>query len=141
MRVSWTYELWFNSKSFSIGWQTWFDDSGSERVLFGTSTNSMHVYPSNDFAANLQINTWYHLAYTMVAGNGSTVLVYKNGKQIGTGVYSYAITSGTGTLYLLGDSSTEITSGYCAQMRVYNRVLNPYEIAENFEAGRGRFGI
>jgi hypothetical protein len=25
--------------------------------------------------------------------------------------------------------------------RVYNRPLNPYEIAENFQANRGRFGI
>jgi hypothetical protein len=47
----------------------------------------------------------------------------------------------SGTLYLLGDAGTEVTSGFCSQMRVYNRVLNPYEIAENFQATRGRFGI
>jgi hypothetical protein len=136
-----TYELWFNSKSYSIGWQTWFDDGGTERVLFGTSTNSIHVYPSNDFAAGLVANTWFHIAYTMVAGNNSTVLAYKNGVQIGTGVYGANLQSGFGTLYLLGDASTEVTSGFCSQMRVYNRVLNPYEIAENFQATRGRFGI
>ena len=136
-----TYELWFNSKSYGIGWQTWFDDGGSERVLFGTSTDTIHVYPSNNFTAGLVANTWYHLAYTMVAGNGSTVFAYKNGVQIGTGVYGHALQGGPGTLYLLGDASTEVTSGFCAQMRVYNRELNPYEIAENFQATRGRFGI
>ena len=136
-----TYELWFNSKSYGIGWQTWFDDGATERVLFGTSTDTIHVYPSNNFSAGLVANTWYHIAYTMVGGNGSTVLAYKNGIQIGTGVYGYELQGGSGTLYLLGDPSTEVTSGFCAQMRVYNRVLNPYEIAENFQANRNRFGI
>ena len=136
-----TYELWFNSKSYGIGWQTWFDDGGTERVLFGTSTDTIHVYPSNNFTAGLVANTWYHIAYTMVGGNGSTVLAYKNGVQIGTGVYGYPLQGGSGTLYLLGDAVSEVTSGFCAQMRVYNRSLNPYEIAENFQATRGRFGL
>ena len=36
-----TYSIWLKSKSFSIGWQTWFDD-GVERILFGTSTNTLY---------------------------------------------------------------------------------------------------
>ena len=136
-----TYEIWYNAKSYAIGWQTWFDDGNTERVLFGTSTNSIHVYPSPNFTGDLVAGTWYHLAYTMGAGTDLLTIGYKNAVCVGSASYGSTLTTGTGTLYLLGDSSSEITSGYTAIMRVYNRVLNPYEIAENFQAERGRFSV
>jgi hypothetical protein len=36
---------------------------------------------------------------------------------------------------------TEYSNSYISYLLVYNRVLSPYEIAENFQATRGRFGI
>ena len=134
-----TYEIWINSKSFSLSWQTWFDDGGSERVLFGTSTNSVHVYPSNNFTANLVAGEWYQLLYTMVGGNGSTVTAYKNGVSIGTGTYGYALNAGPGTLFILGDANTEITSCYCSIARVYDRPLTAAEVLQNYNAQKNRF--
>ena len=136
-----TYEIWLNSKSFSIGWQTWFDDSGNERVLFGTSTNTIHVYPGLDFVGNLVAGQWYQLAYTMIAGIGSQVVAYKNGISVGSAVYTYNITSTPSTLYILGDAGTENTSCYCSIARVYNRVLTPQEIQQNYNATKTRFGL
>ena len=135
-----TYEIWINSKSFDIGWQTWFDDSGNERVLFGTSTNSIYVYPSANFTGNLVAGEWYQLSYTMTGGNGSSITAYKNGSSVGTGTYGYTIAT-SGTLFLLGDAGSEITSCYCAIARVYSRVLSPAEIAQNYEATKTRFGL
>ena len=135
-----TYEIWINSKSFSLGWQTWFDDSGNERILFGTATNTVYVYPSNNFTANLVAGNWYQLVYTLTNNNGSTATAYVNGVKLGTGTYGYAIAT-TGTLYLLGDSGTEITSCYCSIARVYSRVLTDSEILQNFNAQKGRFGL
>tara|TARA_R110000868_G_scaffold288669_1_gene548946 strand:- start:1092 stop:1751 length:660 start_codon:yes stop_codon:yes gene_type:complete len=135
-----TYEIWLNSKSFDIGWQTWFDDGNGERVLFGTSTNSIFVYPSANFTGNLVAGEWYHLAYTMTGGNGSAITAYKNGSSVGTSTYGYDIAT-SGTLYILGDSSSEITSCYCSIARVYNRVLSAEEIAQNFNATKTRFGL
>jgi hypothetical protein len=135
-----TYEIWINSKSFSIGWQTWFDDGGGERVLFGTSTDSIFVYPSANFTGNLQTGTWYQLAYTMTGGLSSTIIGYKNATSVGTGTYGYAIAT-SGTLYLLGDASSEITSCYCATARVYNRVLSANELLQNYNASKTRFGL
>lgn len=136
-----TYEIWLNSKSFSIGWQTWFDDGATERVLFGTATNSLYVYPSANFTGNLAVGEWYQLSYTMAGGNGSLITAYKNGSSVGTATYGYNITTGTGTLYLLGDAGSEITSCYCAIARVYNRVLSAAEIYQNYEATKTRFGL
>jgi len=39
------------------------------------------------------------------------------------------------------NSSTRQFAGTIAIIRVYNRALNTYEIAENFQASRGRFGL
>jgi hypothetical protein len=136
-----TYEIWINSKSFSIGWQSWFDDGGGERVLFGTSTNTIHVYPSVEVSANLVVGQWYQLLYTMVGGNGTAVVVYKDGQAIGSGTYGYAINSGTGILLILGDTGSEITSCYCSTVRVYNRVLSAAEVLQNYNATKGRFGL
>ena len=136
-----TYEIWINSKSFSIGWQSWFDDGGGERVLFGTSTNTIHVYPSVEVSANLAVGQWYQLLYTMVGGSGTAVVIYKDGQAIGSGTYGYVINSGTGTLFILGDSGSEITSCYCSTVRVYNRVLSAAEVLQNYNATKGRFGL
>ena len=136
-----TYEIWINSKSFSLGWQTWFDDGGGERVLFGTSTNTIHVYPSVEVSANLVAGQWYQLLYTMVGGSGTAVVVYKDGQAIGSGTYGYVINSGTGILLILGDTGSEITSCYCSTVRVYNRVLSAAEVLQNYNATKGKFGL
>jgi hypothetical protein len=135
-----TYEIWLNSKSFSIGWQTWFDDGGGERVLFGTSTDSIFVYPSANFTGNLQTGTWYQLAYTMTGGLNSTIVGYKNATSVGTSTYGYSIAT-SGTLFILGDAGSEITSCYCAIARVYNRVLSANELLQNYNATKTRFGL
>lgn len=132
-----TYSIWLKSKSFSIGWQTWFDDGG-ERILFGTSTDTVHIYPDVNLTANLQINTWYNLVYTL---SGTTTIGYVNGASIGSGTFSSALTSGTGDLWILGDSGSEVTNCYCSYVSVYNRVLTSSEIKQNFNALRGRFGL
>lgn len=126
-----TYEIWINSKSFGIGWQTWFDDNATERVLFGTSTNTVHVYPSLNFTANLQTDVWYSLAYIM-DDSGQYTRAYVNGLELGTGTYNeVGARPSTGTLYILGDPGSEITSCYCAAAFVYNRVLSNDELQQN----------
>lgn len=132
-----TYSIWLKSKSFSIGWQTWFDDGG-ERILFGTDTNTVSIYPDITLTANLQINTWYNLVYTL---SGTSAIGYVNGSSIGSGTYSSTLTSGTGDLWILGNNSTEVTSCYCSYASIYNRALTEAEVQQNFNALRGRFGI
>jgi len=126
-----TYEIWINSKSFGIGWQTWFDDNATERVLFGTSTNTVHVYPSLNFTANLQTDVWYSLAYIMDS-SGQFTRAYVNGLELGYGTYNeVGARPSSGTLYLLGDPGSEITSCYCAAAFVYNRSLSNDELQWN----------
>jgi hypothetical protein len=135
-----TYEIWLNSKSFSIGWQTWFDDGGGERILFGTSTNSIYVYPDQNFTGNLVAGNWYQLAYTLYVAAGSTTIGYKNGVSVGSGAYNSTIAT-SGTLYILGDAASEVTSCYCSIVRIYNRALSASEILQNYNIQKSRFGL
>ena len=131
-----TYEMWINQTSVSIGYQTWMDDNLSERVLFGLYNDTFYVYPSIAIGSAITTGVWTHVAFTMVGDVGTTVIGYKNGTSIVTGTFGYALASGTGTLYIMGDTGGEIMSGYCALARTYNRVLSANEILQNYNAER-----
>jgi len=130
-----TYSIWLKTKSFSLGFQTWFDD-GAERILFGTNTNTVWIYPNVNLTANLQINTWYNLAYTL---SGTSAIGYVNGTSIGSGTYTSTLTSGTGDLFILGDNGSEASSCYCSYASIYNRALTAAEITQNFNALKSRY--
>jgi hypothetical protein len=46
-----------------------------------------------------------------------------------------------GNLIIGREGSSRQFSGGIAIIRIYNRALNNYEVYENFQAQRGRFGI
>ena len=134
-----TVEVWIKSKSFSIGWQTWVDDN-NERILFGTSSNSVQIYPDLNFTANLQTNTWYHLAYTLDGPVTTTCKAYVNGSLLNSGNYASTLRSGAGDLWIYGDAGSETTSLYGSIVRYYNRPLSASEISANYNAQKARFG-
>ena len=101
----------------------------------------MTAYPDYTVSPNLQVDTWYHLAYTLVGGAGSTVTMYLNGVSQGSGTYNTTLATGTGLLYIMGDKGSEISSGYCPIARVYNRVLTSTELLQNYNAQKSRFGL
>ena len=135
-----TYEIWLNSKSYAIGWQSWFDDNNTEKILFGTSTNSIFVYPDLNFSGNLVAGNWYQLIYTMTGVAGSNCVGYKNSESVGSGTYTQAMAV-SGTLYILGDATSEVTSCYCPLVRIYNRPLSQTEVTQNYNAQKSRFGL
>ncbi len=132
-----TYSIWLKSKSFSISYQTWFDD-GNENILFGALNNQFILYPNVTLNANLQINIWYNFAYTL---SGTSAIGYINGLPIGSGTYLTTLAAGVGPLVILGDVFSETTSCYCSCASVYNRTLSPQEIKQNFNATKSRFGL
>jgi len=136
-----TCEIWIAEKSSSLSWQTWIEDSdsGGGDPFFGYNT-AMYLYPQS--FGTLTLNEWYHIVYTLVGGNGSDVEVYVNGESRGVQTYTGQVTSGSGTIYLLGDASAfnEQSSVYCSAVKIYNRVLSAAEIKQNYTALKSRFG-
>jgi hypothetical protein len=73
--------------------------------------------------------------------NGMT-RTYINGIISSTGVLSASVSNSQN--YRIGtdvNGTAEPFSGHLYLIRVYNRALNPSEIAENFQATRGRVAL
>ena len=88
------------------------------------------------------LNTWG--LYTVTWSNGYYSRVYFNGKLLTTvgisGIPNSNPTS-TGRIGLGHGATNSMWLGQISTYILYNKELNPYEIAENFQAQRGRFGI
>jgi hypothetical protein len=147
-----TYSVWVNTKGFggqngnASAWHTWLDDGAGERILFGSSSDNVSIYPElNTVAGTRVINTWYHITYTLNGVSGP-MQIYVNGE---TPTYaenseftyspSVADTNKT-TLYWMGDAGGETSFAYFGPMTIYNRVLSQTEVRQNFLAHGGRYG-
>jgi len=88
----------------------------------------------------VDLNVWQNFTLTHT---GSTVNLYKNGVFFSTVPGSHSnITSGSRTLTIGGNvAATRAFDGNISNAKIYNRVLTATEIAQNYSALRGRFGI
>jgi hypothetical protein len=74
--------------------------------------------------------------------DGTLRKVYVNGSLVLNDVNIVTGQNTTSPISIGGyDGGSYATFGAIPIYRLYNRPLNPYEIAENFQATRGRFGI
>ena len=90
--------------------------------------------------SSLADNTVYQLTVSRDA-NGF-VRVFRNGNFTQSGQLTGSVPANIS--YRIGadvNSPGEALTGEVYIVRVYKRVLNPFEISENFQATRGRFGI
>jgi hypothetical protein len=94
----------------------------------------------------LSSNTWYHFTcvYEGDSNNTSgTARIYINGVENGTAslAANRAVTSQIQTSnFLLGVHDGYLT-GNIALSRMYNKVLTPMEVLQNFNATKNRFGL
>jgi hypothetical protein len=137
--------------SFTGAWDKIFtyNPSGSDRspgVWRYPSQRYLHwrYDPSNsgcDFGKNtsnqdFDLNTWYYVGVTK---NGATATCYVNGVYASQATVSNPKTSGNAnTWFFEGHTAPDITHLSCCH--IYNRVLSATEVANNYNAIRGRFG-
>jgi len=130
----------YNSGSIGIDW------------AHGTSTNSHINLTINDgtnlIRQNLSLNTlqsqydkWIHRTFVYDRTNGELIVYYD-------GIYQNTldISSITGSVYnganlQWGELYGWRHDGFRSGMKIYNKVLSPNEIQQNFEALRGRYGL
>jgi len=146
--------------------ETWVALSGSEMVGGGVDRGSMvlqHVggdgiYQSYNRTTYKQSNYWYLHIPQGYHESGDAISKQRWHQIVGvwdnknmhqwidgtlTSVNNVVGTSTPNQEYWIGgeNGSSRYFAGYMAIVRLYNRALHPYEIAENFQANRGRFGI
>lgn len=82
------------------------------------------------------LNTWHYVGVTK---NGSSALAYVNGVNVNSATVSSPKTAGNASIIINQAYTNPLNNINC--LVVYNRVLSATEIAQNFQALRGRFGI
>ena len=88
------------------------------------------------------INTWINLCFTWTSAG--TSVIYKNGEYVTSRAIS-AIPStnptSTGRIGLGHANADSFFNGKIATTHIYNRQLTATEVAQNFQATRGRYGL
>ena len=125
-----TLSFWMNSSSYLDGGVLGYGAAANnEGFLFYVAGGNLIVtFYLNDASVNysLSTNQWYNIVATH---DGSTFTVYVNGSS----VYSAAKTLNTSaTNFKIGgapwNSGAEYFQGSIDQVRIFNRVLRPYEV-------------
>lgn len=146
-----TVNCWFNSDSissyqvlvakvlsdFSLGWEM-ANSSGTLRMTLRPSATQINLVQGS-----ISVSTWYMATMTF---NGTTARLYLNGSQTGSTSSGGPVTLNSSQALTIArrDPNTGVPSyfnGKIAQVSMYNRELSAEEIMQNFNAGRGRYGI
>jgi len=115
------------SNNWLLGWwsnttENYYAEGWVSSVSSGASDTSWRI-----MAGTGHISEDQYIVYV----NGRAIFSNQNGSQ---GPYNFSLGR-----YAPGNS--EYSNSYISYLLVYNRVLNPYEISEVYQATRGRFGI
>lgn len=109
------------------------------RVNTGTVVNAIVVTTANF----MNTTSWYQVVFTFTSG---TQVCYINSDVAGTGTTAGTLATNTGGMSIGAYGGYSGSRGYyyngdLAIAAVYNRVLAADEVAQNFNALRGRFSI
>ena len=124
---------------YNNGWDIWLRNN--HQIAFETSGDPTRQGLNYLDTASLALNTWHYYSATYNNGLKSN---YVNGNLIGTQTYSGPgnFTNNNNVLIgrRFGDSSRSLR-GSLSAVKIYNRALTAAEVAQNFSALRGRYGI
>ena len=149
----------FSSNAFSLEVIFKWDDYNTSNISFLVAGNNealeIHTrspnglrfipydYPDNGF---LDVNNIIdpginHVIFT--ANQSTTSKAYKDGQLFGTSSTTSSLTLSSSQSVTIGRRTSGIYyfDGNVYLVRIYNKVLSPYEALQNYEATKGRFGL
>jgi len=149
-----TYSCWFRS-NFSNANQTPFTYSvnGNNEMLFFTNSSTQIAPHDKGSAFGVNVpdmqNKWCNFVWTRNSASGVSVY-YMDGVQVGARTYLAGTNITTGGYLIIGQESDSAGGGFdanqnldgdFARLDVYDKVLTEFEVQQNFNALRGRFGL
>jgi hypothetical protein len=117
--------LWRIPNGYAIHWKYNPGNTGPDVYRTGLNTGTQ-----------FSPNVWYHVTGTK---NGATFTAYVNGISIGSVGVAAVKTAGSAP-FIIFEVSTGFNLTRIAQMQIYEVVLTPEEILQNYNATRIRFG-
>ena len=122
--------------------------SGSHGIIRNVADNSIGFWVRGttglgSASTTIARDTWYHVAGTWT---GSVARIYVNSALAGSATISLTGTF-TSTVWFVGSIQAQSGAngnrfrGDATGLKIYNRLLSDAEVAQNFNASRGRFGI
>jgi hypothetical protein len=136
-----TFAAWGNTRDTIGGYRAIlakdFPGNGLSNYWFGISNDELMFgfFAAGGFksvttpSSNLQPGTWYHLAATFDPAN-DVVRLYVDGSEVHVGPFTYEPTTETVDLWIGTSVDGEDWDGKLDELRIYNRVLAPSEIAQ-----------
>ena len=118
--------------------QTWIGwTPGGVNFWAGSNATLVSISSANSYSQ------WMHVTY-IIDRVGLTFTLYKNGVYVG--VVSFTTYTPSATTVTIGKNTRtgnagDFTNGSISNMQLYNRTLTAAEVAQNFNALRGRYGI
>jgi len=137
-----------NSNTGNMGPRLEMNSSGGLIWIYSNSTSNGNYYGHSVKSSGLSANTWHCAAITYTS-TGNTSVTYYNGSATGLGRSTVGSPSGQYTTFNdinigrgfhLGGGERYYT-GRVGAIQIYKKTLSAAEVAQNFNALRGRFGI
>lgn len=126
------------------------NSSGAATWIFSGNDSNNSVYTNySNLNSGLQPNTWYHSVF--VWGSSSSYQIYLNGVPSALSPNQIGLNNGAwlgrvsdlsiGRGFVLDSAATRSMDGNVGSVKIYNRALTAAEVAQNFQAQRGRYGV
>jgi len=145
-----TWCIWFrrtaNAATFDHVWGALGFQSG---IVFDSSTDVVmrwHYYVTDwnthyktSVRINMPLNTWKYVC-GVLDNSGGKMILYENGKQITSFTITTMAQPWNGTVRIAGGGYGNAPIDVACSS-AYNRALSAAEVAQNFNALRGRFGV
>jgi hypothetical protein len=135
----------YNGTTGNIGPRLEQDSSGNLAWNVSGNTGNNNIYDNFTVrASGLPANTWHNAIITWTSGSANT---YLNGVPVTVNastpngfvnVFNNVV---IGKGFHLDSASTRSFTGKIPSVQIYNRVLTPAEVQQNFNATRSRYGI
>jgi hypothetical protein len=143
-----TYMVWikYNSATGTGGYQLTGTQQVNAYTYTGRQDSNGKIYTYAGSGGNggesnyvLNISTWYYQGFTLES-NGN-VGIYVNGSLIETKTGNGLGGTPTNEFSIGCINQNHFVNGNIAAVHLYNKLLTPSEILQNFNNGRQRFGI
>jgi hypothetical protein len=140
--ADYTFDAWVYPTNLS-GDKTMFGTDETElrkglHLIFRDGAIYQGHFASDFTAGTATLNAWNNISYTYVKSSG-LASIYKNGILQGTGTIASFI--GTTNILLGRWAVGAYFAGPGSVYKIYNTVLTAAQVAQNFNALRGRYGV